>query len=244
MPLPFPPAGYSEDVSRRVRVLFAGHFIVDVPSAKLVWERPFYPVYYVPFSAIQPTYLRPNGTNSNGDQTYDLVISTRESTSAVTHIQSGVLKDYAKISFDAVDAWFEEDERMYGHPKDPYKRIQILQSSKHVRVEIDGVEVANTTRPKLLYETGLPVRKYIPHSDVRVDLLKDDPGRKTTCPYKGDASYYIVQTGTRERAGLAWWYRAPLPESMDIRGHIAFYDEKVDVWVDGVKQEQPVTPFS
>lgn len=88
-----------------------------------------------------------------------------------------------RVTFAAADAWFEEDERIYVHPKDPYKRIQIFQSSKHVRVEIDGVEVANTTRPKLLYETGLPVRTYIPHTDVRLDLLRPSE-LSTSCPYK------------------------------------------------------------
>lgn len=98
------------------------------------------------------------------------------------------MKDYLKIESNKVDAWFEEDERIFGHPKDPYKRIIVLQSSKKVQIEIDGVEVASTSRPKLLYETGLPVRIYIPHTDVRLDLLEDDVERTSHCPYKVSVS--------------------------------------------------------
>lgn len=115
---------------------------------------------------------------------YDLAVGDRTSPAAVTFFTSGNFAGYAKIAIDKADAWFEEDERIYSHPKDPYKRIQILQSSKNVRVEIDGVEVANTAHPKLLYETGLPVRTYIPHTDVRLDLLKPDDKLQTSCPYK------------------------------------------------------------
>jgi uncharacterized protein (DUF427 family) len=102
------------------------------------------------------------------------------------------LKDYGTIGTNKADKWFEEDECFYGHPKDPYKRTQILQSSKHVRIEIDGFEVANTTRPKLLYETSLPIRTYIPHTDVRLDLLKDDLDLSTSCPYKVGNSIFVL----------------------------------------------------
>ncbi|KAF7594769.1 hypothetical protein BBP40_008476 [Aspergillus hancockii] len=244
-PPPFPYAGYSEDIIRRVRVLFNGQYVVDAPQPKLVWEHPYYPVYYFPRSDIRSQYLAHKNVNSNGDAVYDLVVGDRTSSSAATLIQSGPLKDYAKFETNRVDAWFEEDERVYCHPKDPYKRILILQSSKHVRVEVDGYEIASTTHPKLLYETGLPVRTYIPPMDVRLDLLKDDVDLTTSCPYKGDADYYIIKLPNgQEKSGLAWWYKMPTAESAGIKGHIAFYDEKVDVWVDGVKQDRPLTKFS
>ncbi|QKX60400.1 uncharacterized protein TRUGW13939_07545 [Talaromyces rugulosus] len=248
MPPPFPPAGYSEDIVRRVRIVFNGQYVVDAKKPKLVWERPYYPIYYFPQTAItDEKYLANKTTPSDNTDSvvYDLVVGGRTSPAAVTFFTSGSFAGYAKVAIDKADAWFEEDERIYSHPKDPYKRIQILQSSKNVRVEIDGVEVANTAHPKLLYETGLPVRAYIPHTDVRLDLLKADDKLQTSCPYKGDANYYIIKLPTgQEKTGLAWWYKNPTAESADIKGHIAFYDEKVDVWVDGAKQEKPVSPFA
>ncbi|KAH8691634.1 hypothetical protein BGW36DRAFT_465338 [Talaromyces proteolyticus] len=247
MPPPFPAAGYSEDIIRRVRVVFNGKYVADAKKPKLVWERPYYPIYYFSQSdVVKDKYLaNETKTDQPGVLLYDLVVGDRTSPSAVTVFTSGDFEGYAKIGIDKADAWFEEDERVYSHPKDPYKRIQILQSSKHVRVEIDGVEVANTTHPKLLYETGLPIRKYIPHTDVRLDLLKPDEKLKTSCPYKGDADYYVVELPNgQEKTGLAWWYKNPTAESVEIKGYIAFYDEKVDIWVDGVKEEKPVSPFT
>lgn len=112
------------------------------------------------------------------------MVNGKTSPAAVTVAKAADLKDYAKITPNKVDAFFEEDERVFGHPKDPYKRILTLQSSKNVQIEIDGVEVANTSRPVLLYETGLPLRYYIPHTDVRLDVLEDDPEKTSHCPYK------------------------------------------------------------
>ena len=136
----------------------------------------------------------------------------------------------------------------------------MLQSSRHVRVEVDGVEVANTHKPRLLFETSLPVRTYIPKTDCRLDLLEPSE-LKTACPYKvsvpnfqshldrsliqGEASYYSVRLPDGSLAkDIVWWYLSPLAECNQIKGFAAFYDEKVDVWVDGVKQERPKTHFS
>ncbi|PLB53449.1 DUF427-domain-containing protein [Aspergillus steynii IBT 23096] len=245
MPPPFPPPGYSEDIVRRVRVVFNGQYVVDSPEPKLVWEHPYYPVYYFPANDIRQQYLANERSDPSGNKIYDLVVDGKTSSDAAIVMNSGSFTGYVKVGTDKADAWFEEDERVYSHPKDPYKRIQILQSSKHVRVEVDGVELANTNHPKLLYETGLPVRTYIPTTDVRLDRLIPDKELTTSCPYKGDASYYIVKLPSgEEKKGLAWWYKLPTAESADIRGHVAFYDEKVDVSVDGVKKDRPVTKFS
>jgi uncharacterized protein (DUF427 family) len=245
MAVPFPHAGYHEDVWRRVRVLLNGQFVVDAKVPKLVWEHPYFPVYYFRFSDVKPEYLSNKHVTEEADY-YDLTVEGRSISSIVKLIKQGELKDYAKIvDSQKVDAWFEEDERIFGHPKDPYKRITILQSSKTVQIKIDGVEVASTSRPKLLYETGLPVRIYIPHTDVRLDLLQDDHERLSHCPYKGIASYYTVKLpNSAKKYGLAWWYKTPKTECASIEGHIAFYDEKVDVRVDGVLNERPLTKFS
>jgi len=243
MPVPFPHAGYTEDAQRRVRVLFGGQYVVDTRKAKLVWEHQNYPAYFFRHPDVPEKYLR-NPKQGATSTTYDLVVGGRTAEGAVTVHSGGNFKDLVKITFNKMDAWLEEDEEIEIHPRDPYKRIDIRQSSRHVRVEIDGVEVANTTKPRLLYETGLPVRTYIPKGDVRLQLLSHSK-LTTGCTYKGTANYYDVNLPSGKKVNdIAWWYRTAYPESTDIKGFIAFFDEKVDVFVDGVKVERPKTVFS
>ena len=133
-----------------------------------------------------------------------------------------------------MDAWFEEDEQVFTHARDPYTRIDILASSRHVRAEVDGVVIAETTKPTLLFETGLPVRFYVPRTDVRMDLLTPTD-TVTHCPYKGQAEYWSLRVGDRLEPDVAWSYPTPLPESQKIAGLISFYPQKVYVYVDGVR---------
>jgi uncharacterized protein (DUF427 family) len=137
-----------------------------------------------------------------------------------------------------MDGWFEEDEEVTVHARDPYTRIDILDSSRHVEVKIGGVTVADSCRPRLVFETGSPVRTYLPKTDVRMDLLSPT-GTATRCPYKGTASYWSVTVDGTTYDDLVWSYASPLPESTKIAGLVAFYDEKVDVYVDGVLEEHP-----
>ena len=163
------------------------------------WEHAYYPSYYFRYPDVPEKYLR-NPKQGATSTTYDLVVGDHTAEGAVTVHTDGSFKDLVKIAFGKVDAWLEEDEEIYNHPRDPYKvrtlsshlaarrdivvqRIDIRQSSRHVRVEIDGVEVANTNKPRLLYETGLPVRTYIPKGDVRLELLSHSK-LTTGCPYK------------------------------------------------------------
>jgi uncharacterized protein (DUF427 family) len=142
-----------------------------------------------------------------------------------------------------MEAWFEEDEQVFTHPRSPYTRVDILDSSRHVQVEVAGVTVADSTRPRVLFETGLPPRFYLPKLDLRLDLL--EPSDKVThCPYKGQARYWSVRAGAAVHPDLAWSYPTPLPESQRIAGLVTFYDEKVDVFLDGVRQDRPDSPFS
>ncbi|KAG2035868.1 hypothetical protein BDR03DRAFT_961183 [Suillus americanus] len=239
---PFAPPHIESSV-KRVRVLFGGKYVVDTKHAKLVWEKPFYPNYFFSTSDLNPSYIRESSDNKErGTKVYDLVVGKREARDAVTVFtdQASDTKDLAgllKIEFSAADAWFEEDERVYVHPKDPYKRVDVLQSSRHVRVAVNGVELASTNRPRLLFETGLRVRTYMPLTDVHVELLRPSD-TVTECPYKGVANYYNVQLPNGEiHKDIVWYYRTPQPECGQIAGYVAFYDEKVDVWVDGEKQE-------
>ena len=152
------------------------------------------------------------------------------------------LENTVAFKFRAFE-WYEEDEPIYVHPRDPYTRIDILQSSRHVEVYMAGTKVADTTQPRLLFETGLPTRYYIPATDVRMDLLSHSDLR-TECPYKGTAHYYNATIDGETLENLIWWYPAPVAESQNISGYLAFYNEKLDIVVDGVPQERPQTVFS
>ena len=131
-----------------------------------------------------------------------------------------------------MDGWFEEDEPVRVHPRDPYTRVDVLESSRHVRVELDGVTVADSRRPRILFETGLRPRYYLPLTDLRLDLLRPSD-RRTECPYKGEASYFSVEVNGRRFDDVVWTYRTPLPEAQKIAGLACFYDERVDLFLDG-----------
>ncbi|KAA1467611.1 DUF427-domain-containing protein [Dentipellis sp. KUC8613] len=245
MPVPFPPAGHVEDSPKRIRVFFKGKYIVDTKKAKLVWEHSYYPQYYFAKADVPEKYLQAKASNTSAEssEVHDVVVGNNRAEEGAVVFKDGDLKGLVKIVFGKMDAWFEEEEQIFVHPKDPYKRVDILQSARHIRVEIEGVEVANTTRAFLLYETGLPVRTYLPKTDAHLELLRDSD-LTTACPYKGVAHYYdVVLPSGKTAKDVVWWYRAPLPDCGQIKGYVAFYDEKVDVWVDGEKVERPQTHF-
>ena len=153
------------------------------------------------------------------------------------------LSGLAVIRWQMMDAWFEEDDEVFVHPRDPYHRVDVLNSSRQVKVLVGGEIVAETGRPRLLFETGLPVRYYIPMLDVRMDLLEPSD-TISRCPYKGVASYWSVRTGENVHPDLAWSYKSPIPECPKIENLIAFFNERVDLEVDGERQERPQTPWS
>jgi uncharacterized protein (DUF427 family) len=145
--------------------------------------------------------------------------------------------------FTWMDAWFEEDDEVYGHPRDPYKRVDVLHSSRHVRVLVAGALVAETRRPSLLFETGLPTRYYVPKADVRMDLLVPTE-TQTRCPYKGLATYYAVRVAATVVPDVAWCYRHPIPECGKIENLVCFFNERVDLYVDGELPPRPQTRWS
>jgi uncharacterized protein (DUF427 family) len=148
------------------------------------------------------------------------------------------LRHLVRLDWDAMSEWFEEDEIVYTHPRDPYTRVDVLASSRQVRIEADGVVLAETRSPRLLFETGLPTRYYLPLADVRMDLLRPSSS-ETYCPYKGVAGYFSLAKEDRIRPDIAWVYRTPLPESQKVAGLVSFYNERVDIYVDGKLQERP-----
>ena len=154
------------------------------------------------------------------------------------------VKGYMAFYWDQMDAWFEEDEQVFAHARDPYKRVDILPSSRHVRVVLGGVTIAETRHPRLLLETGLPTRYYIPEQDVDMELL--EPSESITrCPYKGKASYLSARAGARLFKDIVWRYREPLPACSPIAGLLSFFNERVDaIYVDGELIPKPITPWS
>lgn len=238
-----------ERSAKRVRAYLGGQLVVDSTAPVLVWEKPYYPTYYFPAADVLAR-LTPDGTArspSRGDaETYAVATGPRTAARAALRYRDSPieeLRDLVRFEWDAVEAWFEEDEEVFVHPRDPYTRLDILPSSRRVRIEVDGVVVAESASPRLLFETGLPVRYYLPKTQVRMDLLEPS-GTVTQCPYKGTAQTWSVRGADRVQPDLAWSYRLPAPESQRIAGLVAFYDEKVDVFVDGLLQERPKTHFS
>jgi len=239
-----------EQGAKRVRVYLAGRLVADTRRPFLVWEIPSYPAYYVPLADVA-AQLEPTGKTehspSRGDaRIFDVRVAGSTAESAAKRYPESPLaplRDLVRFDWAAMGEWLEEDEPVYVHPRDPYKRVDILASSRHVRVEVDGVTVADSVRPRILFETGLPPRYYLPLPDVRTELLTPS-GTQTHCPYKGTAGYWSVDTGHGARADLAWIYRSPLPESQKIAGLACFYNERADIYVDGELEAQPRTPIS
>lgn len=240
----------TEPSNKRVRVFVGGDCIVDTDDALYVWEGPSYPQYYLPLADFRDGALVPTSTTqrspSRGTATYFNVraVSREVVDAAWSYTDSPLeaLRERVRLDWDAMDAWFEEDEEIFVHPRDPSTRVQILPSSRHVTVAVDGTVVADSHRPSFLYETGLPRRTYIPKLDVRMDLLV---ASETTskCPYKGTASYWSVVVAGAVHVDLAWSYPAPRRESESITGLVCFYDELVDLTVDGTLQRRPRTHF-
>jgi uncharacterized protein (DUF427 family) len=240
-----------ETGAKRVRAYLGGELVVDTLRPVLVWEHPYYPTYYFPKDDVRTELLEPDGevahSPSRGDgPTFTVGAGGKEAPAAALRYEDSPIKelrDLIRLDWDSMDAWFEEDEEVFTHPRDPYKRVDILPSSRHVRVEVEGVTIAESTSPRLLFETGLPVRYYLPKTHVRMDLLTHTD-TVSHCPYKGDAEWWSVQAGDQVHEDFAWSYRTPLPESEKIAGLVAFYNEKVDIYVDGMLQERPTTKFS
>jgi uncharacterized protein (DUF427 family) len=238
-----------EPSAKRVRVYFGGQVIADTTRPMLVWEIPYFPAYYFPVEDVRTDLLTPSGNTSHspsrGDgRLYTIKAGDREAVAAAMRYEDSPipeLRDLVRFEWEAMDAWFEEDEEVIVHPRDPHSRIDILQSSRHVRIEIDGVTVAETSSPRLLFETGLPTRYYLPKTAVRLDLLEPSD-TVTRCPYKGQTVHWAAKVGG-ETKDVAWSYPAPLPESQKIIGMVAFYNERVDTFIDEVKQERPKTPW-
>ncbi len=243
-----------EPCAKRIRVLFAGETLVDSRNARLMHETGHVPVYYFPPDEVRTDLLRPGARQTHcpfkGTAHYRSVVSGgRTAENAVwcypsPYAEVAEIADFLALYWDAMDHWYEEDEEVFVHARDPYVRLDILPSSRPVEIVLAGETVARSAKAHFLFETGLPVRYYLPRNDVRMDLLEDSETR-SACPYKGEAHYYHVRVDDRLYRDVAWCYAEPLPESRRIRDLICFFDEHVDrVLVEGREMPRPRTKWS
>ena len=262
-----------EPTARRIRASLADATVVDTTRAELVWEPGrVVPSYAVPAGDIRGELLpvaaaAPAGAADRAglrlpdvtdrpvlDPTVPFAVHTTPG--QVMTVRAGGqdrpaagfcpadpdLAGYVVLDFGAFDAWYEEDEPNVAHPRDPFHRIDVLPSSRPVRVELDGQLLAESSRPALLFETMLPTRYYLPREDIRAELIPSST--ITYCAYKGRASYWSATVGGRLVPDLAWSYEEPLHDAARVRGLVAFFDERIDLSLDGRRRERPITPWS
>jgi uncharacterized protein (DUF427 family) len=245
------PVDHIEPVPRRIRAYLGGTAVLDTTRAVYVWEWPNYPQYYVPLADVDAAalvdeqreeHLRRGTARRHGLRVGE---SVRAGAAHVYGEDALVgLRGMVRFEWDALDAWFEEDEQVFVHPRDPYSRVDALRSTRTVRVELEGVALAESSCPVLVFETGLPTRYYVDRTSVRFEHLQASD-TVSSCPYKGRTSgYWSVRIGERLHEDLAWAYDFPTQALAPIAGLIAFYNEKLDISVDGQLLERPKTHFS
>jgi uncharacterized protein (DUF427 family) len=240
---------YFEDSPRRIRARLGGETVVDSRHAKLLHEHGHLPVYYFPEDEVRMDLLVPSDKHTTcpykGEASYWSVHAGGKVSEDAVWSYPDPLADappiagYYAFYWHKMDEWYEEDEPAIVHARDPYHRIDVLDTSRHVRISLAGETLAESTRTRVLYETSLPPRWYFAREDVRMDLLNPSDTR-TGCAYKGFASYWSVG----DEDDLVWSYPDPRREVDRIKDYLAFFNERVDVEVDGELQEQPVTQWS
>jgi uncharacterized protein (DUF427 family) len=245
------PVDHIEPAPRRVRAVVAGTVVLDTTSAVYVWEWPYYPQYYIPLADVSADVLVDEGHAQRlkrGTAARHGLKVGDVSRAGCAHLYGDDalpgLAGMVRFDWEALDAWFEEDEQIFVHPRNPYSRVDALRSTRRVRVELDGVVLAESSSPVMVFETGLPTRYYLNRTEVNLEhLVASDT--VTSCPYKGTTSgYWSVRVGETTHEDLAWAYDFPTRELLPITGLIAFYNEKVDISVDDEQLARPTTHFS
>jgi uncharacterized protein (DUF427 family) len=240
---------YLEPTPKRIRVVVGGETIADSRRAMMLHESGHQPVYYFPASDVRSEFLDPSDRRTHcpkkGDASYYTIrVGDRVVEAGAWYYPEliagapGSLEGLVAFYWNRMDHWLEEDEEVFVHPRDPYHRVDVMRSDRLVRVSLGGSPLAKSRRAVALFETGLPARWYVPREDVVAALEASDT--VTHCPYKGQARYYSVG-GEKD---LVWYYADPLAEVGKIAGLLAFFNERVDLALDGELQERPESPWS
>ena len=233
-----------EPSPRRVRVRFNGEYIADSDCMRLMREEgTWIPVYYFPRDDVRMDLLEKTGHTTRCG--YKGVAShfnieaggTVGADAAWSYesppAQADAIRDYIGFYWDKVDHWYEEDDEIFACPRDPNHRVDVVNASRRVEAVLGGEKLAETTRPLVVYETGLPPRFYIPQDDIRMDLLEPSDTR-TGCPYKGEAVYWSARVAGKLHEDVVWSYPDPIAECPKLKGCFCFYKERLDgVFVDG-----------
>jgi uncharacterized protein (DUF427 family) len=261
-----------EPTAKRIRAVLGGATVLDSTRAVLVWEpRRIVPSYAIPVDDVAGEVVSADAAVVGAADGAGVRVPDVSGSPVLTpadpfavHTAEGHVADvraggqdrpgagfcpadpdlagYVVLDFGAFDAWYEEDELNVAHPRDPFHRIDVLTSSRHVSLELDGQVLAESSRPMLLFETMLPARYYLPREDILAELVPS--GTRTYCAYKGQASYWSATSGGRILPDIAWTYEEPLHDAARVRGLIAFFGERLDVVLDGERLKRPITPWS
>jgi len=229
-------------VDKRIRVVAGGGLLADSSRTRLLLEAGKPPVYYFPPAHIDWSRLAVAGEGRRDSTVGEISLWSLKGGTGRSPVAWSIvsprgdtepLKDYVGLDWGEADAWFEEEDEVFVHPRDPFTRVDVVQSSRHLKVILGGVVVAESRQPLMLFETGLPTRYYIPKLHSRMDLLR--PGsRVTRCPYKGEAHYYSVEVDGRCWPDIGWYYSYPQTEVSAIATRLCFYQERVDAMlIDG-----------
>lgn len=247
------PRSEFETSPKWVRVYLNNQLIADSKKMMLLREPDHLPLYFFPEKDVKADFLRSSDHTSQSElkgegkywhvQVGDKIADNAAFTFSNPPGSGPNLEGFIAFAWKQMDAWFEEDEEVFYYARDPYKRVDILYSSRQVKVEVEGLAVAETRRPWLLFETGLPTRYYFPPTDLRMELLERSDV-VTRCPYKGEAQLFGVRVGNQLHEGFAWNYRYPTRECAQIQGLFGFLNEKVDIYEDGELLARPKTPWS
>jgi uncharacterized protein (DUF427 family) len=243
---------YLEPSPKRIRVEVGGEIVADSIHAMMLHESGQQPIYYFPADDVRADLIEPSDRHTHcpkkGDASYYTIrVGDHVVESGAWYYPEPIegappIKDLIAFYFNRMDRWFEEGEEIVAHPRDPYHRIDVLRSDRHIRVSLDGERLADSHRALALFESNLPTRWYLPREDVVAELGPSDT--ITRCPYKGNASYHSVRLSAGETAtDLIWTYAEPLPEVGRITGLLCFFNEKVDIELDGELQQRPESPW-